>query len=36
MAKALFNDDMDVANNTNADKFASLVAYHYNRMVDSK
>lgn len=35
MAKALFHDDMEVSENTNADKFARLVAYHFNELVDT-
>lgn len=35
MARALFNDKTDVSTNRNADKFASLVAEHFNKLVDS-
>lgn len=34
LARALFNDKTDVATNQNADKFAALVAEHFNKLVD--
>lgn len=35
LARALFNDKTDVATNKNADKFASLVAEHFNNLIDT-
>lgn len=34
LARALFNDKTDVETNKNAAKFSSLVAEHFNRMID--
>ena len=34
MAKALYNEDCNIEDSVNADRFSSLVAEHYNRLVD--
>jgi hypothetical protein len=35
MAKALYQDNVDVSENENADKFAAAVAFYYNKLIDN-